>query len=103
MFDSIAAWLGIKWRLIKPQTEIDRAYAAVFMTPEGQLVLQDLLDGIYCQVSYTSDPIALATDNGKRQIVHHILERIDQATNPGKYHEYERIQQLALTHQNGDN
>jgi hypothetical protein len=56
-----------------------------FSTAQGQLVLQHLLDEVYCQTCPVQDPIALAMHNGRRSVVQEILENIDSANDPAKY------------------
>jgi hypothetical protein len=43
------------------------------------------MDAVYCQVYVGKDATELAMQNGRRSVVHEILENIDKATNPGKY------------------
>jgi len=74
----VAQWLKRKWR--RPPTEVlDQAYQVTFSTPQGQLVLQHLLNEVYCQVCLSSDPIVLATHNARRSVVHEMLENIERA------------------------
>jgi hypothetical protein len=61
------------------------AYQVTFSTAQGQLVLQHLLDEVYCQTCPVQDPIALAMHNGRRSVVQEILENIDSANSPTKY------------------
>jgi hypothetical protein len=77
-------WLGQKWRR-EPDTSLGLAYQVTFSTAHGQLVLQHLLDNVYCQTCPTHDPIALATHNGRRSVIQEILENIDMANDPVKY------------------
>lgn len=84
MFSKVVNWLPIKWRLRIDAHTLD-AYAVVFQTAQGQLVLQHLLDTIYCQIYEGNDPLVLAFHNGQRTVVHNILENIDRATQPAKY------------------
>ncbi len=57
----------------------------VFSTPEGQLVLRDWMDEVYCQTCPINDPQALAEHNGQRKFIHRILEAIDEGSTPDKY------------------
>jgi hypothetical protein len=77
-------WLGQKWRR-RTDPALAQAYQVTFSTAQGQLVLQHLLDEIYCQTCPTRDQIDLATHNGRRSVVQEILENIDAANEPMKY------------------
>ncbi len=80
----IRRWLGRRWR-----SQLDPAllqdYRATFSNPAGQRVLYHLMDAAYCQIYAGHDPIELATLNGRRSLVHEMLENLDMATNPDKY------------------
>lgn len=78
------AWLTRRWQPVVTENVL-RAYQVAFSTPEGQVVLQHLMDAVYCQVYQGKDPVELAIQNGRRSVVHEILENIDKATEPGKY------------------
>lgn len=79
-------WLQRKWQPTVPE-HVLRCYQVAFSTPEGQVVLQHLLDTVYCQVYEGKDSVELALHNGRRSVVHEMLENIDRATEPGKYKE----------------
>ena len=51
------AWLGQKWRR-RTDPQLAQAYQVTFSTAQGQLVLQHLLDEVYCQTCPSIDPIA---------------------------------------------
>lgn len=77
-------WLSRKWtRQLDPG--LMQAYQLTFSSLHGRLVLQHLLDEVYCQTCPVNDPIALATHNGRRSVVQELLENIDVAESPGKY------------------
>lgn len=78
-------WLGGKWRLITDDATILKAYYVTFTSPEGALILQHLMDNIYCKVYEGIDPMAALAHNAKRSVIHEILENMDRAANPGKY------------------
>lgn len=84
MTGRIHRWLTRKW---EPKNDLSmlRAYQLAFSTVEGQIVLQDLLDRVYCQVPHTKDPLELAEHAGARALIHGILEKIDMAEYPDKY------------------
>lgn len=73
-----AQWLKRKWQR-PPVEELDQAYQVTFSTPQGQLVLQHLLNEVYCQVCLSTDPIVIATHNARRTVVHEMLENIERA------------------------
>jgi len=77
-------WLLNKWRR-NPGKDVLHAYRVTFDSLHGRVVLQHLLDEVYCQVCPTHDPIDLATHNGRRSVVHEMLELVDQAEWPDKY------------------
>ena len=84
MLRTVAAWLGMKWRPRATQSMLG-AYQVTFSTPHGQLVLQDLMDTIYCTVYEGTDPYGAVAHNAQRSVVQGILENIDRAQNPAKY------------------
>jgi len=51
----------------------------------GQLVLQDLLDGVYCTVYEGIEPQAAVILNARRAVVQEILMNIDHGEHPDKY------------------
>jgi hypothetical protein len=84
VLSSITKWLPLKWRLVR-EDHMLQAYPLTFNTIHGQVVLQHLIDTVYCQIYEGTDPIALAIHNGQRSVVHGILENIDRAASPAKY------------------
>lgn len=54
--------------------ETRAAYIRTFSSADGQLVLQHLVNGCYATVCYSKDPIEQAAHNGRRSLVHEILE-----------------------------
>jgi hypothetical protein len=77
-------WLGQKWRR-RTDPRLKRAYLVTFSTIEGQLVLRDFMDEVYCQTCPSLDPYALAEHNGQRKFVQRILEAMDEESYPAKY------------------
>jgi hypothetical protein len=77
-------WLSQKWRR-RTDPQLAQAYQVTFSTAQGQLVLQHLLDEVYCQTCQVQDALALAVHNGRRSVVQEILENIDAANEPTKY------------------
>jgi hypothetical protein len=81
--DLIKQWLTKLWQPTIPETL--EAYNIAFSTYHGQLVLQHLMDSVYCQVYTGIDPNAALVHNARRTVVHEILENIDGARHPQKY------------------
>lgn len=88
MMSRLKDWLPTKWQRTLP-LDVLRAYAATFSTPDGRVVLQHLMDEVYCTTCPTNDPIALATHNGRRSVVQELLENLDVAEQPQKYTPHE--------------
>jgi hypothetical protein len=83
MMDILKAWLHRLWQPTLPETI--QAYDATFSSYHGQVVLQHLLDNVYCTVYAGTDPNAALVHNARRTVVQEILENIDIARNPMKY------------------
>lgn len=79
----IAEWLGFKWAPLDASLRED--YRVTFNSVQGRRVLHHLIDTAYCIVYEGTDPIAMAMLNGRRTLMHEILEVLDQAENPEKY------------------
>ena len=94
MIQAVAQWLARKWQP-NQMDALTQAYVVVFATPEGQRVLQHLMDHVYATVCYSTDPITLATHNGRRAVVQEILENLDRAQWPDKYHPKEAHERSA--------
>ena len=86
----MSLWLRDKWsRGDEDAKQLASAYQATFGTEAGFKVLMHLLNEIYCTVLEPGDenstnPLALATHNGRRSMVHEILDNIDLAENIGR-------------------
>jgi hypothetical protein len=90
MTRTLKTWLQEKWRRgLDPS--LAQAYQVTFSSLHGRQVLQHLLDEVYCQTCPVTDPIALATHNGRRSVVQEILENIDVAESPQKYQVQEEM------------
>jgi hypothetical protein len=76
-------WLANKWHGV--DSDLVNSYLSTFNAPHGQRVLQHLLDSVYCTIYEGSDPIALAVHNGRRSVIHEILENIEIAENPARH------------------
>ena len=84
MLKTLARWLGPKWsRTI--ETDLAKSYHATFSTPDGQRVLQHLLDNIYFTTYGGVDPNTALVLNARRTVVQEILENIDLGERPHKY------------------
>lgn len=77
-------WLAHKWGR-KQEADLAEAYRATFQTFHGQRVLNHLLDNVYCSIYEGKDAIEGATHNGRRSVIHEILEVLDQAEHPEKF------------------
>lgn len=83
MMRRVAEWLGLKWARVDDTLRED--YRVTFNSIQGRRVLHHLMDTAYCVVYEGTDALALATLNGRRSLMHEILEVLDQAENPDKY------------------
>ena len=85
MNTSFSLWLRDKWATGDQTGEqLASDYRATFTTQAGWRVLQHMLSEIYCQViepgsSDSIDPLVLATQNGRRIVIHEILDNISLA------------------------
>ena len=61
------------------------AYRLTFSGLHGEHVLAHLMDSIYCRPYEGHDPMEMAMHNGRRSVVHEILENIDLAERPDSY------------------
>lgn len=77
-------WLTRKWDM-RGVPAIAQDYQVCFSTVHGQRVLKHLLDSVYCTVYEGTDPIAAAMHNGRRSLVHEILQGIHYAEQPEQY------------------
>lgn len=84
MTKTFARWFRYKWRQLSAN-DVARAYHVTFSNLEGQLVLQHLLDNVYCTVYEGSDPQEALVHNARRTVVQEILVNIDLGENPAKY------------------
>lgn len=85
----IRNWLARRWSH-RLDPSLAQSYQVAFSGFHGERVLHHLMDSIYCTVYQGTDPVELGTHNGRRSVVHEILENIDLAENPKKY-EYQTI------------
>ena len=88
----IKKWLGRRWKDYSPVhigISIRNAYAVTFSGVYGELVLQHLVDSVYCTTYMGSDPILLAAHEGRRSVIQEILELLSEAENPPQL---ERVQ-----------
>jgi len=80
---SIAEWMGYKWR--RSDQAMLQHYRACFASQSGRVVLQHLMDNVYCVVDQSADPMRALVHNARRSVVHEILMNIDMAENPQKH------------------
>ena len=91
-------WLTRKWQSVTPETlsQFDQDVYALFSSPQGARVLGHFIDHVYSQCCpMPADALALATHNGRRSVVHELLEAYDRAANKTKY---EAPKSLAVEH-----
>jgi len=84
MIATFRTWLSRKWQRQNPD-ELRQAYQITFGGLHGQVVLQHLMDTIYCQVYEGTDAQAALVFNARRSVVHEILYNVDVATRPDHY------------------
>lgn len=84
MIKVFAEWFRHRW-VSQEREELLRCYQITFSTPEGQRVLQHLLDNVYCRVYEGSDTNLVLLHNGRRSVIQEILETLDAAEYPDKY------------------
>lgn len=80
----LTEWLKRKWTRTSDD-DLKQAYVACFSAYHGRVVLDHLLTNVYFTVYEGSDPVAGAVHQGRRSVVHEILELLDQAEHPEKY------------------
>ena len=81
---SFYEWFTRRWER-KPDPVLLESFRVTFQSEHGRRVLQHLMDKVYCTFYEGTDPIAAAAHNGRRSLVHEILENIDIAEHPDKY------------------
>ncbi len=81
---TFARWLAHKWRK-QDEVTVQEAFRVVFSGLHGQILQQWMMDNIYSTICESTDPIAIATHNGRRSAIHELFENIDQAEHPDKY------------------
>lgn len=81
MKDTIKTWLLSKWH---DELPVAADYQMTFGTASGQRVLAHLMDNVYCTIYESSDPITMAVHQGRRSVIHEILEILDSIENPRK-------------------
>jgi hypothetical protein len=86
MTRAFAEWLQRLWRVDEiAAKELAGSYAATFSSAPGQLVLNDLLDKIYCTVYEGTDPNEALVHNARRSVVDEILHNVDLGINPIRF------------------
>ena len=84
MMPALARWMKHRW-MVYTRLELLRAYKVTFNSLHGQMVLQHLLDSVYCDVSPTTSAEDALVHNARRSVVQEILENLDVAEHPSKY------------------
>ena len=84
MMPALVRWMKHRW-MVYTHPELLRAYEVTFNSLHGQMVLQHLLDSVYCDVSSTTSPEDALVHNARRSVVQEILENLDAAEHPQKY------------------
>jgi hypothetical protein len=84
MRDRLRRWLDFKWRGEDPAA-LREAYRATFNSVHGRLVLQHLLDSVYCTAYQGTDPHAALAHSARRSVIEEILRTLDYAEWPQKY------------------
>lgn len=79
-------WFQHMWASVEvTPRELANSYTATFSSAPGQVVLNDLLDKIYCSVYEGSDANEALVHNARRGVVDEILRNIDLGRNPGRF------------------
>lgn len=94
MFTVVRRWLQHKWSQGE-ERELRYAYQRFAASLDGQLIIKDLIDNFYCTIYEGSDRRLADIHEGKRTIVHYILQRIDEAQRPDKYEVKEESDNVA--------
>ena len=87
-FSVFTRWLNRKWQPAQTQAEFNQlteAFGLCFATEHGRIVLNDLLDNIYCTVCDSDDPYKVVAHNAQRKTIQYILLELDKAYHPEKY------------------
>lgn len=80
----IRRWWPNRWKPYIP-ADVGNAYAITFSQGTGAVVLQHLMDTVYCTVYEGTDPQEALVHNSQRLVVHRILENIDAGINPHRH------------------
>jgi hypothetical protein len=70
----LARWFSRRGCVPLPPQSILYAYQRLFATPDGQVVMQHLLDNIFCTVYEGSEPDGAVIQNARRAVVLEILQ-----------------------------
>jgi len=83
----LRVWLQSKWsRSVDTDAQtLAGDYQATFASEPGQRVLRHLLDNVYCSIYEGKDVIEAAHHNGRRSVVHELMQNIDMAEHADKY------------------
>lgn len=66
-------------KIAEESEKLDRAFYTIFHSPEGKIVLNDLLNQFYRRTSLTDDanPNMVLVNEGKRVVILYILARLE--------------------------
>lgn len=81
--DRIVYWFRGRW--LGADTTLAASYLHTFSSSHGRLVLNHLMDNVYCTVYEGTDPNGAVVHNARRSVVHEILQTLDAAENPLKH------------------
>jgi hypothetical protein len=70
----LARWCARRGCVPLPPQSIQHAYQRLFASPDGQVVMQHLLDNIFCTVYEGSEPDGAVIHNARRAVVLEILQ-----------------------------
>lgn len=84
-------WLARKW-LRKEEAALAQDCQVTFSTPHGRRYLHFMISAIYATIYEGKDAFAAGRHEGRRSVVHEILETIDMVENPDKYRGQPKVQ-----------
>jgi hypothetical protein len=70
----LTRWFARRGCVPLPQQSILHAYQRLFASPDGQVVMQHLLDNIFCTVYEGPEPDGAVIHNARRTVVLEILQ-----------------------------
>lgn len=70
----IERWMSRRGAIPPPHDDVLSAYQRLFTSPDGQVVMQHLLDNIFCLVYEGTDVQETVIHNARRTVVMEILQ-----------------------------